>query len=227
MPPAHATAIVTTSPRQRGDRDLCGLDAADRALLDDFAPAFERALPAIIAACNAQIQASADGARRRADGADIDGLVRAQARHWADMFEGQFDTSYADSARGIALLHRQVGLGPHWPAADHGLVATRICTIAAEHAGCGFRPGRIRRVARLSSVVIKALRLDAGYTESVYNEGSAILLAGTRAEPFGQTRHERLRDGDYCTGRLRGRRTPAAGGGALPASPRAAGLYVI
>jgi len=227
MPPAPATALVTIRARQSSGLDLCGLDSADRALLGDFAPAFERALPAVVAACRAQIQASPDGARCRADGADIDRVARAQADHWANLFLARFDTIYADSVGAIVLLHRQVGLGLHWPSADYGIVAKRICAVAGEHAGRGFQPGRARRVARLTAVVIKALRLDAEYTESVYNEGCAIALESTRAEQFGQARHGGWQERYREAGRLRARRTRLTGCGALPAVPGAAGLYVI
>ena len=227
MPPTPASAVVTIRAHYSGVFDIRDLDAADHALLRDAAPAFERAVPALVAACKAQIQASPAAARCRADRSDINDLVHAQARHWITLFAGRFDTSYADSARAIATMHRRLGFCPHWLSADHGIVTTRFCAIAAEHAGRGFQPARGRRVARLTAVVMKTLRLDAEYTVSAYNEGSEGFLTNMRAPHFGQAPDGVPTRRYYGEGRFRANRTSAIRRGVpLPASA-AAGLYVI
>jgi hypothetical protein len=165
--PGHR--IVETSASLIAHDRFGVVDAADRALLAAFAPALEWAMPELLRAYHVQLRAHCWGGRHFRNSAAVDQLAHAQHSHWTHLFAGRFDAAYLRSLRINACLHRHIALDPRWFGCG-GPILESVHAIAERHANRGYRPARERRVARLTRVVINAIRLDADAVAATYNE---------------------------------------------------------
>lgn len=98
-------------------------------------------------------------------GAQTPRLVKAQMRHWENLFSGRFDSAYLQGARMIGQVHHRIGLEPSWYIGGYSFVLRRLQDILV-------RRHRLRpsTATRRVQAVTAAVMLDMDIAISLYQE---------------------------------------------------------
>ncbi|HEY0836825.1 MAG TPA: protoglobin domain-containing protein [Azospirillum sp.] len=148
-----------------------GLDEATVATLRLLRPAMERAIPGILERFYEHTLRQPELARLFSDPRRVDGAKRAQAAHWARLFEARFDETYWSSVRASAAAHHRSGLAPDWYMGGYTFVLREmVAAVARERAAMFTTGGRLADIARAQQAVISAVMFDMEAALSVYWE---------------------------------------------------------
>lgn len=116
------------------------------------------------------------------------GLARAKAgqvRHWQQLFSGQFDASYADSAYRIGNIHSRVGLEPSWYIGGYLILINHLNAAISQHYSSRLRPfAAPAQATRVMSAVSKAVMLDMDLAISTYLDAVRRAHSGRLADDF-------------------------------------------
>ena len=155
------------SPNGDQDREIrlrfMRIDAMTAELLREFWVVVEPALPDILEGFYGHVGTQPQLARMV--GSDIPRLKKAQASHWARLFNGRFDHEYMQGVRHIGLMHNKIGLEPRWYIGGYNFVLSRLAGVAVGH--YRWRTGRLTAVL---AAVNSAVMLDMDIAISVYQE---------------------------------------------------------
>ena len=147
------------------------IDAGTRAALAEFAPALERAMPAILDGFYAHLKLWPVMAAMFRDARLLEHARSAQGKHWKLLFSGRFDTDYAASVRKVGQVHARIGLEPRWYIGGYGFVLSRLGAAASEACANALRPAAGRtRLAAMLRAINQAVMLDMDIAIGVYLE---------------------------------------------------------
>jgi len=96
---------------------------------------------------------------------------RAQAEHWATLFDGHLDDTYRNSVARIGLAHYRIGLTPQWYIGAYSLILGELLGIISHHQ-CGLvcASGRQKATLEMQQTLTRALLLDMELAISTYWE---------------------------------------------------------
>ncbi len=163
----HRELSTTTTGPHDGDREVrqrfMEIDARTSALLGEFWPAVERALPDLLDAFYSHVMREPNLAAML--GQQTARLKKAQSGHWSRLFSGKFDAGYMASVRTIGLTHHRIGLEPRWYIGGYSFVLTRLSALAIET--YRWKPARLKDVM---GAITRAVMLDMDLAISVYQD---------------------------------------------------------
>ncbi|WP_207482054.1 globin-coupled sensor protein [Arenibaculum pallidiluteum] len=163
---------MTSSQDDRTARlHFLGIGEETRAVLSEFRPVLDAALPGALAAFYAHVASEPRLAALFGGQAGMDHARAAQARHWANLFSGRFDDAYFASVRRIGLTHSRIGLEPRWYIGGYAFIIAHLHEAAVRACAQRWRPGQGReRLARLLRALNAAAMLDMDVAISIYIE---------------------------------------------------------
>ncbi len=144
---------------------LTGLSAEDCALLPAAYRLIASELDAVLDDFYAA--AAADPELAALVGGQVPRLKAAQRAHWEEIFTGRFDEDYLERATAIGRAHHRIGLKPEWYASGYTRILARLSSLLIR--ACRWNAGR---AAALVAAVEKAILIDMEIAISVYIEAS-------------------------------------------------------
>ena len=146
-----------------------GMDEASRALLREFMPHVDQAMPKILEVFYGKVLAVPELAAMFSTPARVTHAKAAQSEHWRRMFSGRFDDEYLRSVQTIGRVHNTLGLTPTWYIGGYTIVTQELHRLA-----CGLHSSRLnpggasRRTAELCAAIDKAVMLDMELVITIY-----------------------------------------------------------
>lgn len=139
-------------------------DAATAAVLREFWTTLEPQLPTVLGRFYDNLATFSDmSSLIRREGASIDALKGAQAKHWKSLFNSDFDANHLAANRRIGLTHARIGLTTDWYMMGYANALTDMLEIAAKtHARDGTK------MAQVGTAVTKAVVLDMQLAVQTY-----------------------------------------------------------
>lgn len=115
---------LSESNRVDLDRQIAysGMDADSSVLLRMVRPTILKALPGILDQFYERTMSTPELAEKFGSAEAVRCAKDAQAKHWAVLFDGNFDASYQSSARRIGFTHHRIGLTPQWYVSGYAFV---------------------------------------------------------------------------------------------------------
>ncbi|MCD2181735.1 methyl-accepting chemotaxis protein [Rhizobium sp. GN54] len=109
--------------------------------------------------------------------AHMAGAKKAQLGHWANIWNGDFGSDYADKVLTIGKVHARIGLEPRWYIGGYALIVEHLLAAALKE--MWPKPGLFSRseygadeVAQKLACLVKAVFLDMDLSISVYMDAS-------------------------------------------------------
>jgi methyl-accepting chemotaxis protein len=162
--PASKTAAISDLASRL---HFMNIDASTRAILPDLWRMLEPPLDAILTRFYDHVRA--EPLLDRMIGTRQDSLEKAQSRHWARLFSGQFDADYAASVDRIGRIHQQIGLEQRWYVAGYQFILSELTGVLARR--FRFSPGKsIRYITALNKAVMFDLDLALSTYQAVLIE---------------------------------------------------------
>jgi methyl-accepting chemotaxis protein len=93
-------------------------------------------------------------------------LKQAQTGHWQQLFQGNFDRSYLESAHRVGMTHNRIGLDPLWYLAGYSHFLSHLAQHRTLRGRRWGKPGSTAPIA----AVIGAVMLDAGIAIMAYQQ---------------------------------------------------------
>ena len=147
------------------------IDATTRAILTEFLPTLQRALPDILAGFYQHIRRHPDLARMFKGDAAMERAGKAQSEHWVRLFSARFDDAYVNSVRAIGLMHSRIGLEPRWYIGGYGFIIGHLYAAASLHNTSRLNPvAAAARTAELLRALNQVIMLDMDLAISTYIE---------------------------------------------------------
>ncbi len=158
--------------------DFLGITRKTSLVLREFLPIAEKHLPAILTGFYEHLSTRPQliglfgtGERRTAA---IAHAKDAQARHWMNLFSGNFDESYVASVRKIGLVHSRIGLEPRWYIGGYAFTMNHIYNAIVHAFSNRLNPSDAQaKAARMMQAVNQAVMLDMDLAISIYIEENA------------------------------------------------------
>jgi len=147
------------------------MDNASIAILREFWPTLQAALPAVLEGFYRH--ATAVPKLAKLIGEQTPRLKRAQESHWQRLFNNGFDAAYVESVRTIGLTHNRIGLEPRWYIGGYNFVCGEVFRLAA---------AKYRFSSKLPAAlqaIVGAVMLDMDFAISVYQDS---MLAERQAQ---------------------------------------------
>ncbi|HVY99237.1 MAG TPA: globin-coupled sensor protein [Dongiaceae bacterium] len=159
------TASSPADPLRIQERlDFLQAGPETRAQLRAFQGLMRESVPAILAQFYGHLARYPELSKMFGPGG-IERAKAAQSSHWARIFEGNFDTAYADSVRRIGLTHQKIGLEPRWYMGGYAMVTSALMAVAVKQ----HRKKPDQLIACIDALV-KAIFLDMDFAISIYIE---------------------------------------------------------
>ena len=144
-----------------------GLDASSVALLREIKPVLIAALPEILERFYQKTLAIPELAKKFTAPDRVRFAKDAQLRHWAHLFDGNFDDGYRESAVRIGNVHHKIGLTPSWYLSGYGNLLGELLAVIAAKAS-GLTGAQRRRTAQIQQAVARAVMVDIDLALSSY-----------------------------------------------------------
>jgi hemoglobin-like flavoprotein/archaellum component FlaC len=144
--------------------EFIGLDAPKIKQLTRAWPVIEKNLPPLLDEFYRKVMNSPELAKIVGDASNIPGLKNAQTKHWAKLFEGNFDQSFYDDVRRIGKAHERIGLTPESYVSAYNFMLGEITAVLCNN---------FKRDPQLPVMVIactNALLVDVEMAITVYYE---------------------------------------------------------
>jgi methyl-accepting chemotaxis protein len=146
-----------------------GMDADSSALLRMVRPTILTVLPGILDQFYERTMSTPELAEKFGSAEAVRCAKDAQAKHWAVLFDGNFDASYQSSARRIGLTHHRIGLTPQWYVSGYAFVLGELLAAVAVSQGSFLSTAGSRRtIAETLGAVSRAVLLDMEVAMSTY-----------------------------------------------------------
>jgi methyl-accepting chemotaxis protein len=137
-------------------------------------PAILVALPGILDQFYERTMAVPELAEKFASAETLRFAREAQAKHWAVLFDGQFDAAYQESALRSGLAHYRIGLTPQWYISGYAFVLGEFLAAVAVSQGSFLSTGgRRRTIADALSAVSRAVLIDMEVAMSTFWDSMA------------------------------------------------------
>lgn len=147
------------------------VDAETFAILEEYRPALEKALPGILVEFYEHISKWPDLAAMFKDENRMEHARKAQEKHWLNLFQATFDEDYAKSVRRIGTIHSHIGLEPTWYIGAYAFTLNRLYKHASTHFINCFTPKKAReKTASLMRAINQCVMIDMDIAISVYLE---------------------------------------------------------
>ncbi len=127
-------------------------------------PVIEKNLPPILDEFYRKVMGRPELAKIIGDPANIDRLKNAQRKHWAKLFEGNFDDSFYEDVRRIGKAHERIGLTPESYVSAYNFMLGEISALLYKQ----FH--RDSQVSLMVVASINALLVDVEMAITVYYE---------------------------------------------------------
>lgn len=156
--------------------DFIGLDADDRRVLKDTAPAIQRLIGPALTQFYAKVRQNPKLRQFFGDDHHMASAASRQTQHWDLILSGEFGREYHDAVRSIGGVHARIGLEPRWYIGGYGLVLEHLIEGLVDESNADKPKGLFRRAtdsnapdikARITALV-KAALLDMELAISVY-----------------------------------------------------------
>lgn len=139
-------------------------DATTASVLREFWKTLEPQLPSVLGRFYENLAKFSDmSSLIQREGASVDVLKNAQAKHWKSLFNSDFDTSHLEANRRIGLTHARIGLTTDWYMMGYANALADMLEIAAKHHGRDSA-----KMAQVSAAVSKAVILDMQLAVQTY-----------------------------------------------------------
>lgn len=151
-----------------------GFSDREKALLRDFLPTVQKALPDILNMFYGRIAEIPEVSSFFTGSDRVEYAKKAQTNHWTRMFNAELNEDYMNSVRTIGRTHNKLGLEPSWYIAGYALVMTELHALAVRtNSGSLMGGGKVGRTVELISAMDKAILLDMDLVISIYLEEQA------------------------------------------------------
>lgn len=153
-----------THPELKRRLDFIGLDETKIKQLKRAWPAIEKNLPVMLEEFYRRVMSDAGLAKIIGDPSNIERLKNAQRKHWAKLFEGDFDQSFYDDVRRIGKAHERIGLTPESYVSAYNFMLGEITAVLCKN---------FARDSQLPTILIastNALLVDVEMAITVYYE---------------------------------------------------------
>jgi methyl-accepting chemotaxis protein len=153
------------------DRQIAysGMDADSSALLQMVRPTILTVLPGILDRFYERTMAAPELAEKFGSADAVRCAKAAQAKHWAVLFDGNFDANYQESARRIGFTHHRIGLTPQWYVSGYAFVLGELlAAVAMAQSSFLSTAGSRRTLGETLSAVSRAVLLDMEVVMSTY-----------------------------------------------------------
>ncbi|HCK17422.1 MAG TPA: chemotaxis protein, partial [Thalassospira sp.] len=153
-----------THPELKRRLDFIGLDETKINALKRAWPAIEKNLPLMLEEFYRRVMSDAALAKIIGDPSNIERLKNAQRKHWAKLFEGDFDQSFYDDVRRIGKAHERIGLTPESYVSAYNFMLGEITAVLCKN---------FARDSQLPTILIastNALLVDVEMAITVYYE---------------------------------------------------------
>lgn len=143
---------------------IFGLDDLACQCLRDLQPALHLALPEMARAFYATLAGIPSLAPLVATAGQVERLIKAQVRHWDDLFHGRLNADYFARARHVGQVHERIGLQPRFFIGAYAHFMDEIFALVLER---GWSTARTRVAL---GAVMRAALLDMELALSAYAE---------------------------------------------------------
>src|SRR4051794_2564992 len=162
---------LTTTKRADLDRQIAyiGIDAGTADILRMVKPTILAALPDILDRFYERTMATPEPAAKFPSAETLQHAKKAQAKHWAVLFDGRFDAAYRESAQRTGLAHHRIDLTSQWYVSGYAFILGELLAAVALNQG-GFlnKASNRRTMADVMRAVSRAVMLDMELAMSAY-----------------------------------------------------------
>jgi methyl-accepting chemotaxis protein len=145
-----------------------GLDERAFAVLRRVKPIVMAALPGILDRFYAATAAMPELAAKFESPDRIQAAKSAQLRHWARLFEANFDEQFLKEAETIGRTHSRIGLDPNWYISGYAMILGELLAAVRKQEGLSITGGQRDRSGETLCVVSRAVMLDINFSLSAY-----------------------------------------------------------
>jgi len=145
-----------------------GLDERAFAVLRRVKPIVMAALPGILDRFYAATAAMPELAAKFESPDRIQAAKSAQLRHWARLFEANFDEQFLKEAETIGRTHCRIGLDPNWYISGYAMILGELLAAVRKQEGLSITGGQRDRSGETLCVVSRAVMLDINFSLSAY-----------------------------------------------------------
>jgi uncharacterized protein YoxC len=162
---------LTTTKRADLDRQIAymGIDAGTADILRMVKPTILAALPDILDRFYERTMATPEPAAKFPSAETLQHAKKAQAKHWAVLFDGRFDAAYRESAQRTGLAHHRIDLTPQWYVSGYAFILGELlAAVALDQGGFLNTASNRRTMADVMRAVSRAVMLDMELAMSAY-----------------------------------------------------------
>jgi methyl-accepting chemotaxis protein len=128
-------------------------------------------LPGIIKGFYGHLRTEPDLIKMFRSEAVLNHAAERQTEHWLNLFNGNFEISYFDSARRVGQVHSRIGLEPRYYIGGYAYTVSKLYDAAAHSIGSRLHMKRAQNdLAELLRALNQAVMLDMDLAISIYLE---------------------------------------------------------
>lgn len=186
---AHHPQTTASSKNQNVSRRLefMQLDAAGQESIRSLKTLVDRELPKGLDKFYAQLRQSPEVKRFFSSDDHIARAKGAQAGHWVNISNGNFNEDYVNKVRTIGSVHARIGLEPQWYIGGYAIILDHLINSAVEETfpkGGLFSKKTMKPAdfGKALASLVKAVLLDMDLAISVYIDEAEIAKQKAQAE---------------------------------------------
>lgn len=167
--------------------DFMQLGDTDRAELRGLKDLVKRELPKGLDKFYAQLQRAPQVKRFFSSSEHMAHAKEAQANHWENISNGDFNADYMRKVRTIGSVHARIGLEPRWYIGGYAIILDHLIKQlsdekAAKPSLLGSRGASPEKLGKMMGALVKAVMLDMDLAISVYMDEAEAAKQKAQAE---------------------------------------------